>query len=65
VLTDISYDNLEVGNGGIATALLKNIVLGNMSQEEYEKAKKDLLTYCEQDTRAMVEIYRKVLEKIK
>ncbi|MFA5748019.1 MAG: DUF2779 domain-containing protein [Candidatus Absconditabacterales bacterium] len=65
VLTDISYDNLEVGNGGIATALLKNIVLGNMSKEEYEKAKKDLLTYCEQDTRAMVEIYRKVLEKIK
>jgi hypothetical protein len=54
-----------VGNGGIATALLKNIVLGNMSKEEYEKAKKDLLTYCEQDTRAMVEIYRKVLEKIK
>lgn len=65
VLTSISYDDLEVWNGGIATELLKNIVLGKMTDEEYKKAKKDLLDYCEQDTWAMVEIYRKVLEKIK
>ncbi len=64
VLTPMSYDNLEVGNGWIASSLLQQIVVGTIDHKDYESTVKNLLTYCEQDTWAMVEIYRKVVEKI-
>ncbi len=62
VLTDISYDNLTVGNGWLASGYLSDLVRWklptNISIE-------NLLEYCKQDTRAMVEIYRVVLDAIK
>jgi hypothetical protein len=64
VLTSISYDDLEVGNGGIATNLLQQIVLGTIDQKDYQSVVKNLLTYCEQDTRAMVRIWEVVKEKV-
>lgn len=64
VLTDISYDDLEVGNGWVATNLLQQIVLGTIDEKSYEATVKNLLTYCEQDTRAMVRIWEVVKSKI-
>lgn len=64
VLTQISYDDLEVGNGGEATKLLQEIVLGTIDPKIYPSTVKNLLTYCEQDTRAMVRIWQAVKGKI-
>ena len=64
VLTDISYDNMNVGNGWIATGLLRRIAQGEISKEEAEKWIVDLLEYCKQDTWAMVRIWEEVKKKI-
>lgn len=64
VLTRISYDDLEVGNGWVATNLLQQIVLGSIDQKDYQSVVKNLLTYCEQDTWAMLRIWEVVKEKI-
>jgi len=55
----LSYGALEIQGGGDATAALYDIILGNI--KNLEKAKKQLLEYCELDTLAMVEIYRILL----
>jgi cyclophilin family peptidyl-prolyl cis-trans isomerase len=48
----------------MATALLQQIVLGTIDPKEYPSAVKNLLTYCEQDTWAMVRIWEVVKEEI-
>jgi hypothetical protein len=55
---------LAVGNGGVAMNLLFQIQQGNIKWDELEQSLKNLLTYCEQDTRAMVRIWEVVKEKI-
>jgi hypothetical protein len=57
VLTDISYDNLAVGDGGQATTLLQQLISWNL-QGDGEAVIKDLCDYCTQDTWAMVEIWK-------
>lgn len=59
VLTDISYDNLTVSNGAIAASLLWDLAKGKVIDDE-KQVISDLLTYCEQDTWAMVKIYEVV-----
>jgi hypothetical protein len=43
---------------------LQQIVLGTIDQKDYQSAVKNLLTYCEQDTWAMVKIWEVVKKKI-
>jgi len=62
VLTELSYDGLEIPNGSVATSVLFNIATGKLSGEKLEQAKKNLLTYCEQDTWAMVRIWQELLK---
>jgi hypothetical protein len=64
VLTDISYDGLEVSNGVIATGILMDIAMGNISPEQLEKHRQNLLEYCKQDTWAMVRIWQELVKKI-
>jgi len=64
VLTDISYDGMNVANGWIATDLLRQIAQGEIPKEEAEKWIADLLEYCKQDTRAMVRIWEEVKDKL-
>lgn len=61
VLTPISYDNLDVGNGSIAMKELVKLI-DNQIDDENQKKKiiEDLLIYCGQDSWAMVEIYKKL-----
>lgn len=65
VLTEISYDNMEIGNWAIATGILANIQKWMIVWKELEAQKKNLLKYCEQDSRAMVRIWQEVVKEIK
>lgn len=57
---DLSYGELEIAEG--ATAMMKwhEMVYHKVGFIEKEKIAKDLLKYCELDTWAMVEIWRKL-----
>jgi len=59
-LTKLSYDDLEIGNGGDASTSYELICLGDLPAEEVEKIRKDLEIYCELDTFAEVEILKKL-----
>lgn len=65
VLTEISYDNMEIWNWAVATEILANIQRGLLVWDELYKQKKNLLKYCEQDSRAMVRIWQEVMKQIR
>ncbi len=56
VFTDLSYDDLAIGNGSVA--MIAYATLPQMTQSEKEKTRSALIAYCRQDTWAMVEIAR-------
>lgn len=62
VVTDISYDHLAVWDGGIATELLQKLIKNQLTNIPQTVA--NLLEYCKLDTRAMIEIYKKILLKM-
>ena len=64
VLTEISYDDLEIWNGGIATWILLDIAIGKLLWKALEEQKKNLLAYCEQDTWAMIRIWQELLKAL-
>lgn len=60
---ELNYKNLEgVHKGDEASAAY--LALSTMSEEEYNKTRKNLLAYCKLDTLAMVKIYQRLLELI-
>ncbi len=59
----LNYHNLEeVHNGSEAMNAYAN--MGNLTQEEQESLRRNLLKYCGLDTYAMVKIYEKLLESV-
>ena len=61
-MTDISYDNLDVGNGAIAMKELVKLINNQIDDENIrKKLVEDLLIYCGQDSLAMVKIFEKLL----
>ena len=54
VLSDLSYKNLEVKNGTEALVTYANY--DKMNEFDLMRAKENLITYCKQDTWAMVVI---------
>ena len=62
VLTDITYDGMTVSNGGVASDYLYQLIQNKLP---IQISTQDLLDYCKQDTRAMVEIYNFLKGKIK
>lgn len=64
VLTDISYDKMNVWNGAVAADVLRKIAQNEIPATEAKKWTTDLLEYCKQDTRAMVRIRQVVKERI-
>ncbi len=65
VLTELSYDWLNIPNGWIATEVIYRIATGTLTGDELIQARKDLLEYCEQDTWAMVRIWQELVKLIK
>lgn len=57
---DLSYDGMEIAEGATAMTRWWEIVHGNSSEEQKDLVRKNLLKYCELDTFAMVEIWRKL-----
>jgi hypothetical protein len=60
----LSYKELNIQEGGTASESWLPLVNGDLSTEERNALRSDLLKYCELDTFAMVEIYRKLNEII-
>lgn len=56
IAPELSYENLEVGNGGDAQEAYLEITNPQTPSEIRETIKNSLLKYCEQDTLAMVKI---------
>ncbi len=61
---EMRYDKLAIKNGGQAQAQLVRLLCHELSEEERAQIRKDLLTYCAQDSMAMVVIHQKLLEII-
>lgn len=64
VLTEISYDKLNVMNGAVAMQKLTKLHCGSWELNQLMKIKKDLLTYCKLDTWAMVRIWQEISKRI-
>ncbi|MCP4161246.1 MAG: DUF2779 domain-containing protein [Deltaproteobacteria bacterium] len=58
IVPELTYKNLEVQDGTMAMDTWGRMVLENDLSKVKEDVVKDLLAYCEQDTLAMVELYK-------
>jgi hypothetical protein len=59
----LSYENMEIGEGGQASEAWWQMVYGDAPLEEKERTRQALLKYCELDTLAMVKIYERLVEE--
>ena len=59
LVPELSYDDLEIGNGGIASSAFFQLQF-EKNEAVVAKTREALLRYCELDTLAMV----KILEKL-
>ncbi|AKL97755.1 DUF2779 domain-containing protein [Endomicrobium proavitum] len=58
MIADMSYAQLEIGEGGDASAAFAFMAMGLYDKEKIEQTKANLLKYCAQDTLALVKIHR-------
>ena len=56
-----SYESLAVSDGNQAMSATQVMLAPETSADQAAQIREDLLTYCEQDTRSMVEIYRTLM----
>jgi hypothetical protein len=65
-LTGISYDELEINEGSLASARYLEATFGisgkEVTHQERQKIRQDLLVYCGQDTGGMVEVLKRLGE---
>ena len=59
LIPDMSYDDLDIQEGGTASNTFKSMIEGTFDGDENE-VRKQLLEYCKLDTFSMV----KILEKL-
>ncbi len=64
LIPELSYKNLNISKGDQASEKWEKMMFANLEEKEKEKIKKDLLTYCQLDTWAMVKIYQYLLNVI-
>lgn len=60
ICPELTYKNMQVGNGTEAMVTWEDIVYGNKTKEEKDTMKSALLKYCELDTYAMVRIWEEM-----
>lgn len=64
-LTGITYDGLEIGEGGLARYEYMRVTYGeNVAEADRQKVRNALEQYCELDTRAMIEILQVLKEAV-
>lgn len=61
VIPEMSYDGLEIGDGGTAIARFARMVMSQFSVRQAQQVRVDLLQYCKQDTLAMVRLHEALL----
>jgi len=61
LVPDMSYEGMEIGDGFAAVAAFAKLARGEFEGEEAERMKRDLLSYCELDTMAMVRVHERLL----
>lgn len=61
-ITDQSYDEMAIARGDDASLAYLRITFDDVSPEEAETVREDLLTYCEMDTGSMVRIVERLEE---
>ena len=64
VLTNLSYNDMDIGEGTMASLKFMEAAFGNISDAQRQKIRTDLLTYCGQDTGGMIDILRKLQELV-
>lgn len=64
IVKDMNYDNLDIAEGGSASAHFAYMAMNMYSKEKEEKIKKELLQYCCQDTLALVKIHQFLINSI-
>lgn len=62
LVPSLSYNHLTVQDGGAASDTWNRLVTGELAAEEAAKARRDLLDYCALDSRAMIEIWRVLVQ---
>ncbi len=55
-LTGVSYEELEIAEGGEASLRFREMAFGNATEERKKQIREALETYCSQDTEGMVRI---------
>jgi hypothetical protein len=63
-LTGMSYDGLDIGEGSQASLMYMESVFGAMEETERQVIRRNLETYCGQDTEGMVRIVEKLNEMV-
>jgi hypothetical protein len=58
LIPDMSYDCLDIGEGGDASAVFAFMAMGLYDGGKIKKTKDNLLKYCAQDTLAMIRIHQ-------
>jgi len=61
---EMKYENLAIKNGGQAQAALVKLFSDELPRGVKEQLRIDLLTYCAQDSMAMVVIHQKLLKRL-
>lgn len=62
VVPQFSYDHLNIQDGTMALDTWGRMVMDDNFDGDIAQTKKDLLKYCEMDTLAMVEIYKRLIQ---
>jgi hypothetical protein len=61
---EMSYENLSIQDGMQASLDYLRMIDSETSEDEKAKIRQDLLTYCGQDTEAMVVIRYELLKRL-
>ena len=60
MVPELSYENMEIGNGSDAVAQFAMLARGEYDNHEVKKVRQDLLDYCKLDTLAMVRVWERL-----
>ncbi len=63
VIPSMTYEGMEIGNGGEASSGYELMVCSQLSYEEKTRIRTALLEYCKQDTLAMVRLREELLQR--
>jgi hypothetical protein len=64
MVPEMSYEGLDIGNGDTAMAMFARMAKGQVNAQEAGKIRRNLLTYCKQDTLAMVHVHERLQQLV-